>query len=244
MRQAMARVLLIGIVLWMGTEPVGAGGVFQQLPKDGSWAEYYLQFTMRDQETTGSLRVRSVGQQQFNGQTCRWLELELKVPEGADIEPGLVKMLVPEQAITAEESIQENILKGYYRDGEGRVNPFSDLNKLNYAFFTQFCTGGLENVKKEPIDKSLDFQKGKLELTERIKGTASATLVVSLKPGMVTWRVESDYNLILHEKVPFGLASSKVKHVLHIKDKQRPLEVKLTLTDYGNDAKSALPEHK
>lgn len=240
MKSYFLQALVLAAVLTLSLQPLEAGGLFPQLPKEGSWVEYYMQFHLQGEETTGTLTLRSLGSQQESGEQCRWIEIDVQADDDSRLPVGVVKMLVPEEAFSPNKAITFEVVRGYHRNKDGEVSKFTDLRRAELTFFRQFCWGELDKAKREASDKSLSYQHGQLKLTSKITGETTARLPIGNDANGL--KVVTQYKLFPHQQVPFGIAQYEASHVVHAQENQIEASIKLVLTNSGTDAKSALPD--
>lgn len=233
-------------ILTFSSSIARADGLFYQLPEDGAWVEFEVMAEEQGpkgpkRESTGSLRVSSVGTTTVEGKKCRWIEFE-SVTERDNREPRtqIWKILVPEKRLQQGETPREHILKVWAKRGDG---PAREIDKAHMEVLQLFFVGPLKGEK--PLDAEIiETGLGKLRcvgLTGEVyieppKGVRGADAAIS-----------ATFKTRLHEKAPFGVIWTTIDLTADdpqtgkLKEKN---SITLKLTSHGTGAISELPDAK
>lgn len=103
-----------------------ADGPFYELPKDGTWATYQVDGSVKmpgeQVSVKGNIRMASVGQVTEAGQPCRWIEVVSEVQSGGEGGPpgrkDVVKVLIPEQFLVKGEAPLEHAIRAWRPAGK------------------------------------------------------------------------------------------------------------------------------
>lgn len=226
-----------------------ADGIIHNLPQDGSWVEYFVEGKETDANDpkdvkggTGKLKISSVGTEAVDGEPCRWLEIQgsLKDDNRTQEERFVLKLLIPEKHLKKGENPRERILRGWERvslgDGDGDAVKLDTADPGHLAWVLDILLAGPGTKTKQVEPKTIRFQKGAIEcpgVTASFSYPMKVRDEVRKMPGIVTTR--------FHETVPFGVAALEI-------DTKEPngdlIEINVTLNDYGDGAKTQLPDHR
>lgn len=224
-----------------------ADGLLYQLPEDGRWVRFHVNMTMEHGDAepgkmTGSLTMRSVGQETVEGDKCRWIEFEL-IPDKAEGDPQapphgpphiIMKVLLPEANLQKGKEPLERLVKGWIKEGDDEPRELKDPNSEHTGPLPAFLSGPLKDVK-ELDKKTIDTKLGKLECD-------GITANNVYKQGEATTTVQ--FETRLHDKAPFGVVTSKMQYDSKHGDNEEKGTLALNLDDIGQDAKSSLPDSR
>lgn len=226
---------IAALPLFCGT--ARAEGLVYQLPQDGAWVRYSVEFVEREQEEDdvgkGSLTVSSVGKANENGEACRWIEFNWDVTENGREQKIVAKVLVPEKHLARGTKPIDHVVRAWIKVGDGEPLPL-DVNGMRAGPLPSFLAGPSDDAKKLDPEVVETEKLGKLRC-EGLSGTNQ------FKQG--SQEITISYLNRLHEKAPFGIVSSRMEFTSR-RNSQRldSGTLSLKLTDLGQDAQSALPE--
>ena len=227
---------LVALLLALWTVPAWADGLLYQLPEDGSWVLFDADIVMTsgDQrvDTTGQLRMSSVGTIVEDELKCRWMEFKLTM-KANDAEHVIVaKLLIPENELQEGQKPIEHRRRGWVRLRRDRE--VEELTEKNLGPIPAFLADPLTDV--QPLEATI--VAGKLgELSCR--GLTGHT---EFREGNNNNKVA--FRTRRHEKAPFGVVTSQMKFEVERGGEIRnSLEMDLKIHDFGDGAKSELPDH-
>jgi hypothetical protein len=237
------------LVLTLGAATACADGLLYQLPKDGTWATYQFDFSVSHgqygvQTVKGTIRMASVGVVTENGQPCRWIEvaMEPQFEKGAAPPGGgtkqVIKVLIPENFLAKDQTPLDHAIRAWkWAKGEGEPEKMKDLRDPDDAPIHVILSGPLKDAKQLP-KAEVEGKLGKL-LCEGVTGS----LELKLSGGaMFRYVLENR----MHGRAPFGVVTSRwtVVNVKGYKTAGTKQDWNLKLIDFGEDAKSELPDAK
>ncbi len=246
------RVLLLGVCLsTLGT--ARADGLLYRLPKDGTWARYSVKQVMaapRDPEITveGTLTLASVGQEKIKDEVCRWIEIviETKLPGKSRTLKSVFKALIPEKRLKKGEDPLGHWVKGWAKVGDEEPQPLTKELLSNPAMMINILVSGPLQDVKALEKKVIETKLGKLTC-EGLSGSLTLKgAAVSVRDGKVTTGdVKVRIQNYLHDKAPFGVATSHVDiEFPDLGQGRSSAEADLALVAVGTGAKSELPDKK
>jgi len=213
-----------------------ADGLIYQLPKDGAWALFELSATVKmgdtEEKRTGTLRVASVGSVTEKDEPCRWIEVafETKWEKRTEKERQVVKALVPEKFLKKGESPVDHLLRGWIRNHETKPRKL-DPKDFPFAHLRAVLVGPVRDAKQ--LDEVVVESKlGKLPCA----GVAGQLDSKSLGHEVESAKVETRLNA----KAPFGVVAAR--WILDYEEAK--VTVDLKLVDFGDKAKSELPDQQ
>ncbi len=231
-----AAVFFVGILLTLQAS-VHAEGLLYRLPKDGAWAEYKIESKETNPDgsevtLTGTLKLSSVGTAQVDGKACRWIELETNAKRNKEEFTTIDKLLIPEEQLTVGKDPLKHILKAWCQHSQIPGGPrLIDSQGQEMKHVKPLVHGPYKNAQKLE-SKLLDNKKlGKLEC----EGVSATEKMGGLN---------ISYDIRLNEKSPFGVVTLRYKLETMQGGQTSGMETNLTLSDFGTDAKSALPKSK
>ncbi|MHC4401541.1 MAG: hypothetical protein ACYTG0_17855 [Planctomycetota bacterium] len=245
--------ITVAVVVALASGPALADGLFYQLPDDGTWARYEYKMsgefsgpTMSEIELKGSMRMASVGQATEKNEPCRWIEVSFdradelkitydKVPEPTTFERDVIKVLIPERHLEVGKPMLDHAIRGWARRGDREPTGLKDPKDLNDSFLPIVLAPPLKDVKR--LDAIvIEGKLGKLSC-------AGVTGRAEYDAGSATMRVEMENRL--HRKAPFGVVTSR--WAVERKEDGKTMAkmtFDLRLSDFGDGAKSELPDQK
>lgn len=198
------------------------------LPEDGHWAKYDLRLQAASQDHLLAYTVRSVGQFQQAGKDVRCIETELV--GNAEIPSSVHRFLVPNESFGPDKYALGQAVRMWIRKGTDPVETFTDLS--GDPLTQLFQAGITHDLKKLDAKETVNWQRGKFECTV-YTGKSS--------PEIGTTKFHTEWTMLRHADVPFGLAGLRLKITPEGQD--NVLQVTLTLQDHGKDAKASLPDY-
>src|SRR5262249_15879102 len=103
-----------------------ADGLLYQLPKDGSWVRFAIQYTFKFDgvekaaQGTGTMTMAPVGKAREGGEACRWIEFKVKLKDSGTEHTLIRKLLIPEKYLKKGENPTEHVARGWAKyDNEG-----------------------------------------------------------------------------------------------------------------------------
>ncbi|MSR58879.1 MAG: hypothetical protein EXS05_14715 [Planctomycetaceae bacterium] len=235
-----------------------ADGLIYELPDDGTWVRYNVLLEILDAEGAaelnlkGTVTIRSVGRENDNGESCRWIEWKSVQEQGAG-KPDrieLFKLLIPEKHLKAGEAPVDHVVRAWHKVGGVIVpstgelldfeteTPKKDLpHRLRggHPDLAYFLGGPLMNPRM--LDEmEIDTPLGKLACV----GVASQDSIGNVFKTELYRKWETRLN----DKIPFGVAEMKLR--IEIKRNGKSAaggnQRTLTLAEVGKDAKSEIPD--
>ena len=251
------------LVFTFGATAAFADGLLYQLPKDGTWVKYDLVAVDKQGSQTmlgkGTIRMASVGQVTVEGQPCRWIEvafrMSIETPRGTK-RPESVrfwKVLIPEKYLVKGEAPLDHAVRAWVLESgpkqtAGKPRPMKEVKAFAEGPLPLILSGPPKDAR--PLDKEeVDSKLGKLAC-EGVSG------VLEFKEQRTTIRITPETRL--NAKAPFGVVGSrwtiergmeagtksegdaKTKQIAKIRSSRQ--EWNLKLTDFGDGAKSELPD--
>lgn len=216
---------------------VHAEGLIYRIPKDGTWVEFTMDgmaTSSDDSEVTlvGKLRLSSVGKVEVDGQPCRWIEFRTDGIRNDEKFTDTIKLLIPEKNLTKGQDPLKHIIKAWSKHshtaGGARAVEVTGVGKENLRNRTfQLLHGPYDNPQK--LEKTLVESKLGKQECEGIKATE-------------TWGgIKYTCEIRLHDKAPFGVVTHQ--SVFELMEKGA-MTTKFTLSDFGTNAVSDLPDSK
>lgn len=219
-----------------------ADGLIYKLPKDGSRIVYEMTMTNTDtssgrvRRANGTLSVGSVGSVKADGQACRWIEFEMKFldPESGRMQEIVSKMLIPESQLGKGKNALKYVKRGWLRMGQGKALEMNDPTGRKGGPLPSFLPASLTDVKPLEI-REIKTGLGKL----KCKGLTANSTYERGKD-----RIDTEYDIRLHPKAPFGVAACRIKSKeFERKERLDDInEITLTLKSVSQNAKSSIPD--
>jgi hypothetical protein len=236
--------LSIAVFAVSGPAAFAGGGLLQSLPKDGTWTKYYMEMKQEapaTKEVIGEFTLKSVGSVTENGKKCRWIEIEMKAEEGGKKRHSIMKFLVNEKHLKPGSKEAPEVVRGWNRQDTGsEVKELSEMEKNPNGMMSIFFGGHRKDVKTLKDAKVVDYQKGKLKITDGTSGKLEMDLGPNAPQG---FKYDVTQSLWSHKSVPFGTAAMELKMLIKRKEMVvANMTMKFTVQDHGTGAKSALPD--
>ena len=214
-----------------------ADGLIYQLPKDGSWSQYdtKVQYKRGDRtiDTSGKLRIASVGKVTEDDKACRWIEITLEMKLGETSRTIVAKLLTPESELKAGGNPLKKRLRGWVRMGDNaEVHELTDdrLGPLNIWLAPPLKEQ--KTLEPEEVDSVLGSKKcaGVTGVTEFTENGNENRAVIQVRR---------------HNDAPFGaVTSTTTVEIRRDNEIFQTGELSFRLTGIGTDAETRLPDHK
>jgi hypothetical protein len=193
----------------------------------------------------GHQTFRSVGKESVDSLPCRWIEIDSEMKfkrerarpgaEGAEGEDftEVQKLLIPETFLTADADPRQHVRKAYIKDSAGK------LRVLDLAGADARMLESLDEIFHSPLKAPKKLEPIEIEIkqkTFKCEGFKAEVL-----QGNSNFAVETRY----HDAAPFGVVTYQyVKTRLRGGTPAGSRSMSWRLVDFGNDAKSELPDAK
>ncbi|QDU41886.1 hypothetical protein Mal52_03410 [Symmachiella dynata] len=233
------------VLLTLVTTTAQAEGLIHQLPEDGAWAQFDIQGKGTDADgstvtLSGTITMSSVGTAEVDGEQCRWIEVATEGKRDDQAFTDIVKLLIPESQLAQGKDPLKHVLKIWHKHSQvpGGAKQIEDLAGQNARYLRKFrplLHGPFEMVQKlekAPVDSKL----GKVDCD----GYSASGEVE-----MGTILMNSQYTIRLHKSAPFGVVTWQAEtEVSREGQALGTMSTKFKLSDFGKDAKSAIPDAK
>ena len=208
-----------------------AEGLLYQLPEDGSWVRFDVQYTYKSQgvEQSGrqTLTMASVGKAFEGADACRWIEFKIQANENGTERFWIRKLLIPERYLTKGENPTLHVIRGWTQQEDGKVERAVPV----HGRWPAFLCGPLQDETK--LAKQLVASKLGPLMCEGVTGW------IQFAEGNLNTKVT--FEARLHKKAPFGIVSTKMLFEVRGDGSSHTIDSTAKLTEYGKGAKSALP---
>lgn len=218
-------------VFFFSTEAAYAEGLLYQLPEDGSWVQFNVEYTFRSEgaEQSGQqlLRMASVGKAFEASEECRWIEFEIRAKENGTERVWIRKLLIPVRYLKQGENPTLHVVRGWARQDQAPVEPAVPV----HGRWPAFLAGPLhdeERLERQVVDTKL----GLLEC-EGVRGW------IEFNEGNL--RTKVSFETLLHQTAPFGVVASRMVFEMRGEGSPYTIEARATLADFGTGARSLLP---
>lgn len=214
-----------------------AEGLLYQLPEDGSWVRFDLQYTFevdgmeKPGQGTGTLWMASVGKSVEGSEPCRWIEFKVQLKDIGPEQILIRKLLIPEKYLKKGENPTEHVVRGWAKFNDEDVARAVPV----HGRWPAYLAGPLQDEKQ--LDKQLVESKLGALKCEGVTGW------IQYKEGDVHMKVTFETGL--HEKAPFGVVSSRMQFEMKRDGNVlQTVDAKAKLIDFGVDSQTALPDYK
>jgi hypothetical protein len=266
------------VAILLLSKPVLADGLIYQLPPDGTFVEFRgdgeaeIKVDLPQEilekmpaeakkQLNQLMKLRylvtlsSVGQQVRAGQTCRWIELNMRsdrVTDSDNLEPvgeNILKVLVPEKFLKrGEDPLAHASLAFFNPKGadKAKIAPEPGFNRIQYEIdrVRTVFPEPLQSAQKLPV-KTLATEAGRFNDCEVIAGKTAFDRPLA---GGGRWEFENEWQITLHKDAPFGVVEvqcrSKGQEVARRNTAHITTKYVITLAKIGTDAKSAIAEER
>lgn len=212
------------------------------LPKEGAWTKYHVIMRLDNgTEVKFTERISLLGGEQWNGELCRWIEIEENYE--SQEKPQVHRLLVPEKELLQAERPLDHV-KRYISKEDNQVTVHTDDQTLARASLlgpvVVFLPGPFQGTKTIAELKKFDYQSGRLLIENARKGSFTWERKYNTpdRKEISKW----DYTIWVHKDVPFGFAHARMKRTLHINSAVRTTDFEFHLNDVGTGAKSAIAD--
>jgi len=233
-----------------------ADGLLHSIPQDGGWARYRVE--LKDSALPNaasrpiSIKVSVVGTAMIDGESCRWIEVDLQRKGQKLTETEVFKLLIPEKHLGEGDSVEpfQHLVQVWLRQSgpnspaPEQIKEFkNDSNVQNLRLFLQDVFNSIKKMDGVKVENESEQQLHKV-MVDGPKGKVECDGVKkSGKFSRGEMRGDVEYTIYYHKDSPFGVAATNAKFTMKEGDKVvASHEVQLTLTEYGNDAVSAIPD--
>jgi hypothetical protein len=214
-----------------------ADGLLYQLPEDGSWVRFESQRTFKLDgmekrgQGTGTMTMASVGKAVEGSEQCRWVEFKVQLKDIGPEQILIRKLLIPVKYLKRGENPTEHVVRGWAKVNDEAVERAVPV----HGRWPAYLAGPLQDEKK--LDQQL------VESTLGALKCEGVTGWIQYKEGDLHTKVT--FETRLHEKAPFGVVSCRMLFEVKRDGKvQQTIDAPAKLSDFGKDAKTALPDHK
>jgi hypothetical protein len=236
--------------------PALAGGLIQKLPKDGAWVKFYMDFRLDSValvKNTGSFTIRSVGTESRDETKLRWIEFEEshgKSENGFRAYGLLDKYLVPESELVGEGNPLSKLVQRWHRfDTDKPLKSTGPASRGLKMIHLPSVTKGMKSESRKVVQikkaRTFPYQQGEFECKSATRETYDFT--EKFDGITITFRSRVTFTLWKHDAVPFGVAGAIIEFQRY-DAKGKKLLMKqtfdLSVSDFGTNAKSALPGRK
>jgi hypothetical protein len=228
---------MVSGVCVLGPDTARADGLLYQLPDDGSWVRFDASYTFKLDgmekagQGTGTMTMASVGKALDGSEACRWIEFKVQLKDSGMEHTLIRKLLIPEKYLKKGENPTAHVVRGWAKFNDEAVERAVPI----HGRWPAYLSGPLQDEKK--LDGQLVESKLGALRCDGVTGW------IEYKEGDVHMKVT--FETRLHEKAPFGVVSCRMQFEMKRDGKvQQTVDATLKLTDFGKDARSALPDHK
>lgn len=209
---------------------VRADALIQTLPSDGSWVSFQATIKSGDQEEKSLWTVRSVGKKVVDNEPCRWIEFQAR-DENKTI---VFKLLIAEKEFGVGKNPVRKAKLVWSRILDDEPRQVASMAEAD-PVLAIVLDGPTADVKKREKKEAIQWQNGAFE-SDVFEGKNSQELFGN--------KVELLHTVWKHPDVPFGITAMKQSFELKIGDDRRLNSLDMTLKEFGNGAKSDLPDVK
>lgn len=239
-RTSLATIAALGLAV---SAARAGGGLLQTLPKDGSWAKYYVELKNSAQpkeNTTGILKIASVGRVAENGEDCRWIELDFRGEQNGMKNSQVLKLLLREKDLRAGSKATIQPVRGYMQEDDGKPKELIEANAVLVRLFTTLVAGRATETKPEKQGRTVDSLRGRLKIAEAETGKLTFRPDENAADGL---KFHIRQSLWKHKNVPFGVAAMRL--AVEAREKQKTTQTMrftFDVQDYRTSgARSVLP---
>ena len=210
-----------------------------------AWARFEMDGVGTDPDgkvvtRTGTFTLSSVGTCVVDGRKCRWIEVTEDGKSDGKAYTSTQKLLIPEDDLAKGKEPLRDVLKAWTKDSADGNNA-REIADLDGAAGQSYLQNSFAYILHGPFNSESELPAARIESklgALECNGIAAFERTIVREIG-----IESSYTIRLHEKAPFGVVSweveTKVKRAGQLISTGT---LKLKLIDFGNHAKSAIPE--
>src|SRR5262249_8257469 len=132
-----------------------AEGLLYQLPEDGSWVRFDVQYTFKVSGMekaglgTGTITMASVGKARVGSEPCRWIEFKMQLKDSGKEHTLIRKLLIPEKYLKKGENPTEHVVRGWAKFNDEDVERAVPV----HGRWPAFLAGPFQDEKK--LEKQL-----------------------------------------------------------------------------------------
>ena len=235
------------VVLTLGGT-LRAEGLLYQLPEDGSWAKFDLvgkavEPDGKETSLSGTLTLSSVGTVDVEGQKCRWIELAVEASRNDQMFTDVEKLLIPEKYLVKGEDPLSHVLKAWHKHSMiagGAPQELQDVQNPDSPAGKQMRGTKLRPFLHGPFEMHRLLPKALVESKLGSRECLGVSAEEKIEGGVTA---NSKYVIRLHKDAPFGVVTWDAEMNLE-RDGMAlaKMTTTATLSDFGKDAKSVIPE--
>ena len=237
-------------LVWANCVCVWAEDQTAKLPDDGWWIRYSwnekTEVRGELQEYTEKITCSFVGTATEDSEKCRWVEKKRDWSLGGKDRVSWVKFLVPEKDLIENEKPLERLKRAWVKSGDNDVRAMiigkdikPDSNLL------RVFPGVWQNTERLEKERVVDYQKGRLTISEARTRTDKTSDTFEIAPGKNLDRTRIEESTVWFDQITspvYAAASFRIKSyendLLHYSK-----EIEMVIEDIGNDAQSKLPDN-
>jgi hypothetical protein len=211
-----------------------AEGLLYQLPKDGSWVRFAVQYTYKsaglELAGQGTIDMASVGKIFEGSEECRWIEFNLHTKDSEGEHTLIRKLLISTKYLKKGQNATQHVIRGWAKYDSEDVERAVPV----HGRWPAYLAGPFQDEKK--LNKQLvDSKLGPL-MCEGVTGWIQFT------EGNIHTKVT--FETRLHQKAPFGVVSTRMVFEVTTDGSRYTIDSTAQLTDIGNGAESSLAGYK
>jgi len=253
----MIRSTIIAILAaWFMFSPTSAfcGGLIYKVPEDGISALYRVENSAKPAPPSlpVGVKISCVGTTTIDGQSCRWIEIDLQRKGHKPTETEVLKLLIPEDKIGEGTEPLKHVIKAWRRPsgpnvpGPQAINDVKESLELqNLKLFLHEMYNGVKEMGEVTITNesitelekvTVDCALGEVEC-HGVRKEATFT-----RNGMAQ---EVSYTVLLHDDAPFGVVSMEVTMTPKVEGNGAGKHtLKFVLKEIGKNEASVLPDSR
>ena len=211
-----------------------AEGLLYQLPQDGFWVTFDIQYTFRaegvEQSGQQTMTMASVGKVVEGSEECRWIEFKIVATENGAERLWIRKLLIPVRFLKRGENPTIHVVRGWTQQENQGVEPAVAV----HGRWPAFLAGPLQEVKRLP-KQIVESGAGRLTC----EGEAGW---IQFTEGSLQTKVTFENRL--HPKAPFGVVSAHMLFEITSAGSRQTIDSTASLVRSGRGAHSELPQYK
>lgn len=269
----LARTSLVVSIFFLTTSSARADGLIYSLPPDGSWVTFMFEQNgteiktlagedLPDVNVSGTFTIRSVGQEESDTGSARWIELEARYRPDEQRPVGrviILRMLIPESSLARDSDPLSDVREIDFIDKDWKLGQEPEKGKQERVNDPAAVLYEIERFRGffpfPPVDAQSYSEKKNVRISVPIAECETTKISYPTKfEGKLTrgklgrWGWEGTYSLWLSETSPFGVVAAEtiteVEEEYGSADAERngvqmKSRLRLDLKSVGIDAKSA-----
>jgi len=213
-----------------------ADGTSFPLPADGSWVRYRVTGDGADGPFTRTETIRFVGTVRKENPPRRWFEQEFG--GFSDGRRNFLKIQLSEDEWNSPWPLAER-REYWHKEADQPVKRAETLGP-EYGLFGLMFPGPYKSTMPLKEPRTIEYQRGQLEIREGLSGRHKITV----RADDDDFEYEMHYRVWRRPDVPQGPVAANFTFRAKQNGREEPVEkVHFVLDDFGNDAKSDLPDH-